>query len=913
MKKKILSAILALSMMSGMAVVPAFAEDAPNAALVSKYDTLVAEHTCEESGLGNLTIEENAPDGTKYIKTGTAGNSTYNNSKDEYHFQSEFTYGSNTKEDIMISLDIRFDVDGSGFLVSSDNDSKISGLIKNNGGKLAIQRSSNDFTTTSVAIDTTAWYHITLVGRYSAPDANIDMYVWKYNDDGTMEYLLKQPSIPLRNLSASNNNGASHIDVWRNTSVDNMRIYKLNADALEISSNADVVSAGESMLFTYSASRAGEYITNPAVTWEVYNEDNSEVLNDENISVSESGLLTIGGNATAQTINVRATAESGVSASKTITVDAIDTSTDTYDAVEISADKSTVRVGLPVTLTVKAMKDGAEVTPGEGDLFWNVYNAGNLRELGNDNITITDGVLSVTEDAVPQTVTVKTLNKSGSVSGSYQIEVLPANMNTGNEDEYTDTFVSAEACEEYISGATLKEGSWDGSAYYNVTAAYDFVGFPANTTEDVIYSADMQFANDGAGWTVFNANKGKLGLQLTTSGTKLNALGASNKVVGSLDIDKNAWYNVQVMCATGKGDDSYAICSVYKYDENGERVHPVNGEADTPYNLTVNLRNLSSDAANHINISAGTNVDNVMNFKVAPDKLSISVDAATVLAGGSAQAATTASRKGIAFPKLSNSLIKYEVYDADDKYPLDSNLISIDPLGKLTVDPMADAQDVYVRVSSVSGGMHDSKKLTIKSSYIFEITGAGFNDEDENDGEAYSILKRIDVTKNFDYNDDVSFVSAVYGADGAMKTIAIRKAYGDQLLLGSNRVSMNMAMPQNFNKETDSLRAFALTKLPVSKAVAPDETLTATKSASGISLTQIPSFTENSDVIILVLKTSDPTKVEQGDIAYFNQTKVEDIPSEIKIDGNYDGEYIVEIAGKINGVHTVKSASTANN
>ena len=45
----------------------------------------------------------------------------------------------------------------------------------------------------------------------------------------------------------------------------------------------------------------------------------------------------------------------------------------------------------------------------------------------------------------------------------------------------------------------------------------------------------MKFAKDGAGWTVFSNDKGKLGLQLSSSGTTLNALGASNKTVGSMD------------------------------------------------------------------------------------------------------------------------------------------------------------------------------------------------------------------------------------------------------------------------------------------------------------------------------------------------------------------------------------------
>lgn len=344
----------------------------------------------------------------------------------------------------------------------------------------------------------------------------------------------------------------SHLNILANTSVDNIALYNLGADTISLDSSSDTIKAGETMLFTYGATRLDQYITAPAVTWAVYNEANDAVLNDENITISESGLLTIGANASKQKITVRATATNGVYASKTIDVDAVDTSTDTYDTLTLSADKATVRVGENTQITAVASLGGATVTPGDGDLKYIICNEANLRALNNKNITITnDGVLSVTADAVPQTITVRGTNKSGSVQGTVKVQILPANMNTGNEDKYTDTYVSSNACEEYVSGVTLEEGSWDGSAYYNVTAAYDFVGFPANTSADVIYSADMKFAKDGAGWTVFSNDKGKLGLQLSSSGTTLNALGASNKTVGSMTVDKDSWYNVQVMCSTG--------------------------------------------------------------------------------------------------------------------------------------------------------------------------------------------------------------------------------------------------------------------------------------------------------------------------------------------------------------------------
>ena len=113
-------------------------------------------------------------------------------------------------------------------------------------------------------------------------------------------------------------------------------------------------------------------------------------------------------------------------------------------------------------------------------------------------------------------------------------------------------------------------------------------------------------------------------------------------------------------------------------------------------------------------------------------------------------------------------MIKYDIYDAENKYPLGSDKITIDASGKINIDAMADAQDVYVRVSSTSGGMNDSKKLTIKSSDIFEINKFGFEDEDK------TKFKRIDVTKNFSYSDEVTFVAATYNNLGALTSIALK-------------------------------------------------------------------------------------------------------------------------------------------
>ena len=867
-------------------------------------DTLVKSLDGESSTLTSITgdkvvaatIENGAPDGTKYIKTGSYGNNKYG----EYCLESECAYPANTKADVMISLDVRFDADGAGFTPEDKGDKKVAGAVVFRNGTIQMQRGGKDYTDTKIGADTNTWYHIALVGRYSASDANVDMYVWKYSSDGTKTFVQKVTGMPLRNMAASNGNGVSHLNILANTSVDNIALYNLGADTISLDSSSDTIKAGETMLFTYGATRLDQYITAPAVTWAVYNEANDAVLNDENITISESGLLTIGANASKQKITVRATAANGVYASKTIDVDAVDTSTDTYDTLTLSADKATVRVGENTQITAVASLGGATVTPGDGDLKYIICNEANLRALNNKNITITnDGVLSVTADAVPQTITVRGTNKSGSVQGTVKIQILPANMNTGNEDKYTDTYISSNACEEYVSGATLEEGSWDGSAYYNVTAAYDFVGFPANTSADVIYSADMKFAKDGAGWTVFSNDKGKLGLQLSSSGTTLNVLGASNKTVGSMTVDKDSWYNVQVMCSTGHAN-AYAVMTVYKYDENGKKINPQTGAEGTPYILTCALRNLAESPANHINISAGTCVDNVMSFNVAPDKLTLSVDAQTVLAGGSAQASTKASRKGIEFPYLNSNLIKYDIYDAENKYPLGSDKITIDASGKINVDAMADAQDVYVRVSSTSGGMNDSKKLTIKSSDIFEINKFGFEDEDK------TKFKRIDVTKNFNYSDEVTFVAATYNNLGALTSIALKKAYGDQLTIGANKVTMSLDLPDTFDKVNDKFNAFVLTKLSSDGETAVDENMTAAKNGTSVNVANIPAFDTGAKVVVMALKKdADETDVKSEDILYFTQITAADIADNALTIPAYEAGMQIKLSGNINGVHTV--------
>lgn len=220
---------------------------------------------------------------------------------------------------------------------------------------------------------------------------------------------------------------------------------------------------------------------------------------------------------------------------------------------------------------------------------------------------------------------------------------------------------------------------------------------------------------------------------------------------------------------------------------------------------------------------------------------------------------------------------------------------------------MADPQDVYVRVLSTSGGMSDSVKLTIKSSDIFEITKAGFNDD-------FSVLKRLTVTKNFYYDDDVTFVAATYDENGVMTSIATKKLFGDSLNVGEgNHVQMNMTMPEAFDKVNDRLNAFIVTKLSTSKKTEGAD-ITITPGTETTVLSDLPEFDASAKVVVLVLKSgADEENVSDADIAYFVQMSAADIvENSITIPGVMTDGMTAKVVGTVGGVHTIAASTQSN-
>lgn len=560
----------------------------------------------------------------------------------------------------------------------------------------------------------------------------------------------------------------------------------------------------------------------------------------------------------------------------------------------------------PIDAVIASSADTSGIT-------WKFYNADKTREFKNSGIKIRNGVVTVDKDVVPQTINVRASNASGAAQAWVTLQIKPGDMLLDGEMGNKDTFVSGNACEDIVENVTIKDGSWDGSGYYEVTSgSLPFAGFASNTSEHVIYAADMKFNENFAGWTIWNASNGKQGLQiiLRENGKLGIVKGSNNSSDPYCDLEKGVWYHIEIMCSTGVSPNSYANLIVYKYDDKGRRVNPETGKLNEAYVKQIsNMRNLSVDSANHIEINAGTSVDNVWCAKITPDEIAVSVDKTSMFAGQKIQGTATAKRKGIAFGYISSDLVKWRVLD-ENKNPLASDLVKVDSsTGQLTVDALAGSQTVYLRAATLDGSLYDDVKITIQSSDIFTVQTIGF---DEN----YTAVKALDVKKNFAYSDDVTFAVCVYDeSESALKSVSTRKMSAKNIARGEEAVeiSMDAPLPEDFDKDKDVLYVYTLTSLSENEAVTEaDGTIEAAVADNAISFTKLPEFDASSPVYVMILKSGAvTTSVEDSDIMYLKQftgATLKDL-SRVMISGVNDGSYIIKIAGKINGVSAIRTGT----
>lgn len=864
---------------------------------VYEYDEVKSNIDCNTAVDNMVLSTDTSPDGTAYLSNTSFGGS------DKYQsngvcLQSQ-GIGENSKADIMWEADVRFDEDGAGLTPFDDGDKKLGTCIRrhDSGDKknLTIQTGSTNFTTYT-EIDPAKWYHIALIGRYSASDAKTDMYVYEYN--GSEKTLVGiYTDVNQRNMSANNSNGASHWNVHKGTSVDNLRITMLGADSLKVTSNADEIKAGNVMQMDYSATRQNEYIAKPAVKWGIYDEADETLLNSEEtgISIDENGILNIGLSAESRIINVRATAEvkEGVTVykSKKIEVKAVDILNVKFDTLTLTAEKDYVSVNEPLTINVAAEKGGAAVTLADSDLIWYATDSTDMMKLGEDLkwIKINNGVVTVDPKAVSQDITIRAADPEDKIRGSLKLHIKSSDALEGNEKGALDRLLTADNCEAPMKNANLVT-SIDGTHAYQATAGYQTAQI-SETASDIVVEMDIRFDKEGAGFQP--AKSGKLNTCVIYHNGKFAIQTGSSNFTSFEDIDPTKWYHITLI----RKKDAYAHIILEEYDENGNRVNK-------KVHTDVNQRN--NEATAFVNINAGTSYDNIRILTPAPTDIKVKTDVSTVFAGGTVSATSTLLWNDLEMKSPDASTLEYKIYDSEDKLPLGEDAkVTVDGAGLVKVDAMAPLGDYHVRAVAKASGKYDSAKFTVVSSDIIKIDGLGVN-------EAKDKMVNLKVTKNFYYANELTFVAKITDKNGNVVQTNSKTMLGSSFRTGENTVSLGFALPADFNETTDAIKIYALTKLNSDAATEADEaiTLTAGGETNTVVMENVPKFDANSTVLVMALTANaDETAVSDEDILFFDQLKAEDIENgKLVIASDYEPNMAVKISGNINGVHTVIKA-----
>lgn len=850
---------------------------------VYEYDTVASLQNCDEA-LANSTLStDTSPDGTKYLtQTG----------------ESDIDFAGlsgDSMADIMWSADVRFNNDGSS-IIPRNNSHNYGTCVVRHGTKLAIQTGGTSFTDYE-EIDPTAWYHIVLIGRYSAPDAKTDLIVYKY-ENGEKVFVARHDNVNQRNLSANNKSGASHWHAGGGISVDNARIVMLGADRLKVESDADTIKAGNVMQMAYSATRQGAYITKPNVAWEIYDEANENKLDETSgLSIDSTGILKASLEADSRVINVRATAQikegKAVYASKKITVEAVDISDVKFDTLTLTADKTYVSAADPLTITASATKNGEAVTLANDDLIWYATDKTDMMKLGEDLkwIKIENGVVTVDPKTISQDITIRAADPDDKVRGSLAVHIKSSDALEGNEDGTIDKLLIADNCEAPIATAEFVE-SIDGTHAYKATAGYQTAAI-SETINDIVVEMDIRFDGEGAGFQP--AKNGKLNTCVVYHDGKLCVQTGQSNYTSYADISSAKWYHITLIRKKG----AYAHIVLEEYNADGS-LKPVGTYKE------VNQRN--NEATAFVNINAGTTYDNIRILTPAPTAITIGTDAASVFAGESFHATSAMFWNGLEMKNPDASTFEYKIYDAEDKLPVtDDAKITVNAEGLISVDAMTPAGDYHVRAIAKASGKFASKKFTVNSSDIIEMKQLGVNDDENR-------LVNLTVDKKFFYDKEMAFVAEVFDKRGAVKAVYTKQMYGDALPMGESAVALGFDLPSDFNKAEDIIKIYAVTRLYTDEVAEPDTSMTvrsgSTDSAPTVNVANIPAIDNGSTVLVMALKANaDETDLKAEDILYFKQLKAADIAeNNLTIPCAYEAGMTVKLSGNINGVHTVVKA-----
>lgn len=792
--KKLLSSIIAVSMLAASVAVPVFADEPETApaepALTEEIVPEVEEEIIYDdyaelydyiSAAYDVEVINNA------YEDGTADN-TIDSSKavaitDNTHV---FDLADNTvmTKEFMLSFDFRFDADTASISIYRQ---KPDGSVNKQGpllsfadGQLRTQTGSSSYQKLG-AMETGKWYTAELEGKMVVAGASATFRLYSY-ENGVKTLVQETPNVNVRQFYGGSSNGNPDCMSASNVSLDNVKLISEYPDAINITSTADEINAGTTAALDYTMTRLDTEITKYDVAWAVYDESGENEITDGSVSLTKDGVVVADINAATQVVTVKATTEVGaapLTGEYQIKINAVSTENEKFDDIEVvGVDEA--KAGTSQTFEIKASKNGADVTSTltGADVVWSIYDAADLAQNTSKAFSIENGVLTIADGTLPQTVTVRASSVSGNVYGSKKLMIAFA-------DSQKEEVLLSDACGEANDGGFKLVDSWDGSkAYY----AENQVKLPTfgNTSNYVVTELDVKFAGAESGFTFirvdgtfnscFRYHEGQISLQ--TGSSKWD-------VYQSVSEDK--WYHMEILYSASAPDASF---NIYEYNEDGTL-----GEKKTY--LDVSRRNGKDYGC--LQIEAGTYVDNVKISTPIADSVEVTAPGQYVFAGETAQFTATAQRSGL--PLKNYTGLTWKVLDAD-KLPIIDESVTINNTGLLTVDAMAPAQLLTVVASTDAAS--DSAEITVQVSEIITVTNIGRNPEGTK-------ITKLYADKNFYYKDEVVFVIAIKDETGRLKAVDTIKTYGDRMALGSNELTADLDLPADFNPDTDIIEAVAWT------------------------------------------------------------------------------------------------------
>lgn len=316
------------------------------------------------------------------------------------------------------------------------------------------------------------------------------------------------------------------------------------------------------------------------------------------------------------------------------------------------------------------------------------------------------------------------------------------------------------------------------------------------------WETDIKFTQTDAGFSIRNntgANSGNLNTTIVLgSDNTLRLSSANGSRIFSDTINLNEWYHIKLVGVYGTYDGSVTL-TVSKYNTDGSL---------TLVNEVKEINRRNNKTATRFVFTPGISVDNVNVYEMPPKGLELT-GTASMTAGESQQFSYQLYADNAKTMPMSGMDVVYELYNADATEYLISDDITITSTGGLlTVSGSAEAQSFVVRAKCVDfPEVYVDVEVNVDSVAMLEFIGASFDDVDNP-----TTLVNLKFKQGYENEGDITFVAAVFDANNRLMNAYTKNlAYKDQQA-GDLTVTLNKALPAEFDKDTCTIKVFAWTK-----------------------------------------------------------------------------------------------------